>query len=171
MRRTILIALFLLAACAPQPTATPFRPPTFAAPTEPLPTLTPIPPVYAPPPTATFTPAPPGPCSNDLQFLEDLTIPDNSIVAAGETLDKRWLVENSGSCDWDLSYRLKWIGGDALGAEEEQPLYPARAGTQATLQIFFVAPQTPGLYESSWQAAAPDGVLFGDPIFIKVIVP
>ncbi len=170
MRRLILLSLFLLAACAPQPAPTPFRPPTSAAPTGPLPTLTPLPPVYAPPPTATFTPSPEGPCLNDLQFISDLTIPDGSLVFAGSTLDKRWLAQNSGSCHWDASYRLKWIGGDPLGAQESQPLYPARAGTQAVLQILFTAPQTPGEYESSWQAADAEGVLFGDPIYIKVIV-
>jgi hypothetical protein len=170
MRRSILLVIFFLAACAPQPTPTPFRPPTQIAPTAPLPTLTPVPAIYVPPPTATFTSTPAGPCMNNLQFVSDLTIQDGTVVTAGSAIDKQWLVENSGSCDWDSLYHLQWISGDPLGAEQEQPLYPARAGTQATLRILFTAPADAGEYESSWQAVSPNGILFGDPIYINVVV-
>ncbi len=85
-------------------------------------------------------------------------------------MDKQWLVQNSGSCNWDSTYRLKWIGGDPMGAATEQSLYPARAGTQATLRIIFSAPAGEGLYESAWQAVDPDGNVFGDLVFIKIVV-
>ena len=73
-------------------------------------------------------------------------------MAPGSTLDKQWLVQNSGDCNWDARYRLRLISGDALGAATEQALYPARAGTQATLRILFTAPQEAGDYVSEWQA-------------------
>jgi methionine-rich copper-binding protein CopC len=53
---------------------------------------------------------------------------------------------------------------------EEQPLYPARAGTQATLRIVFTAPTEPGTYQSTWQAVDPDGNLFGDTVFMEIVV-
>lgn len=109
-------------------------------------------------------------CSNSLTFVEDLTIPDNTITAFGLALDKKWLVQNSGTCNWNSDYRLKNIGGAALGAPGEIALYPARAGTQATIQIMFTAPFTEGVYESAWQAIDADGTAFGDPIYIRVIV-
>jgi hypothetical protein len=102
--------------------------------------------------------------------MDDLTIEDGTVVAPGSAIDKQWLVQNTGSCNWDATYRLKWIGGDPLSAAQEQTLYPARAGTQVTLRILFTAPGSAGTYESSWQAIAPDGSLFGDPIYIKVVV-
>lgn len=172
MRPAILIlpAVIFLAACAPQATPSPFRPPTQIAPTVLPPTLTPLPAIYAPPPTATFTSTPEGPCSNDLKFLEDLTIPDGTLVNAGASIDKQWLIQNSGTCDWDSTYHLQWIGGDPLGAEQEQPLYPARAETQATLRIIFTAPNFAGAFESSWQAVSPDGIFFGDPVYITITV-
>lgn len=166
----MLPAVLFLAACAPQVTPTPFRPPTQIAPTAPLPTLTPIPEIYVPPPTPTFTPTPVGPCVNDLQFISDLTVPDGTSVAAGSSIDKQWLVENTGACDWDATYYLIWVGGDQMGAGQKQALYPARAGTQATLRIVFTAPHSYGEVESSWQAVSPGGILFGDPIYVKVIV-
>ena len=57
-----------------------------------------------------------------------------------------------------------------MGAPNEQALYPARAGTQATLRIVLTAPQTTGTYESAWQAIAPDGTAFGEPVYVDLNV-
>lgn len=109
-------------------------------------------------------------CRNDLQFLEDLTIPDGTFVAPGSLLDKQWRVKNSGDCHWDERYRLRLVNGDALGIAPEQALYPARAGTEAILRLLFTAPLVAGTYYSEWQAYAPDRTPFGDPIFIEIVV-
>jgi hypothetical protein len=109
-------------------------------------------------------------CRTGLTFLEDITIPDGTIVAPGTHLDKRWLAENSGSCNWDQSYRIKIIAGPNLGASDQQALYPARSGTQAVIQIDFIAPSEPGSYRSAWQAFSPLGESFGDPFFIEIVV-
>jgi len=166
----LLLALTFVQACAPQPASTPFRPPTKPQPTQILPTTTSIPAIHTPLPTSTVTSTPTeGPCSNNLEFVSDVTIPDGTTVSVGSTVDKQWLVNNSGSCDWDSSYRLKWTGGDPLGAAQEQIIYPARAGTQATLRILFPAPAAEGTYESSWQAYGSNGIAFGDPIYMKIV--
>jgi hypothetical protein len=99
-----------------------------------------------------------------------LTVPDGTVVAPGERLDKRWQVENNGSCNWDVRYSLVLIAGPQLNAPPEQALNPARSGTQAMVQIIFVAPEEPGAYRSAWQAQDPQGILFGDPIYIDFIV-
>jgi hypothetical protein len=109
-------------------------------------------------------------CVDGLSFLSDVTLPDYSIVSTGSSLDKQWLVLNSGSCNWDGRYRLRLVGGDAMGVSTEWSIFPARAGTQATLQMDFTAPQEPGQYFSEWQAFDPQGFPFGDSFFIKIIV-
>lgn len=169
----VLLTLIFASACAPQTTPTPFRPPTQLAPTQLLATTTPVPALFTSvptTPTATITVTVPGPCTNNLSFLDDITIEDNTSVLPNETIDKQWLVENSGTCNWDSTYRLKWIGGDPMGAEQEQMIFPAHAGAQVTLRILFTAPATEGPYESAWQAVDPNGNVFGDLIFIKIIV-
>ncbi len=170
--RTLLLltGMFLAQACAPQATPTAFRPPTQPGPTQVLPTTTAVPQLFTPFPTPTITATIPGPCTNNLTFLSDLTIPDNTFIQPGFVIDKQWLVQNTGTCNWDSTYRLKWIGGDTLGAAEEQALYPARAGTQATLRIQFTAPPVENSYDSAWQAVDPNGNVFGDLIFIKIVV-
>ena len=167
----VLLTLIFTSACVPQSTPTAFRPPTKPAPTQILSTITPIPALYTAIPTSTITPTvTAGPCTNNLKFIQDVTIPDGTSISVGATIDKQWLVNNNGTCNWDSTYRLKWIGGVPLGAAQEQILYPARAGTQVTLHITFTAPTTEGKYESAWQAYGPDGIAFGDPIFMKVVI-
>jgi len=102
-------------------------------------------------------------CTDNLRFLEDLTVPDGSRVIAGHPIDKRWQVENAGSCNWAGDYGLRLLDGIAMGVPEEQALYPARAGTQLVIRILFTAPSKPGTYRSAWQAVNPVGEAFGDP--------
>lgn len=171
----ILCLIFLLTACRGGNEATGgedqvFRPPSSDLSASP-PALLPRPdPTSAPTAGAQALPSPTPPCNDNLRYLQDLTIPDGSLVSASTLLDKRWQVENAGTCNWDERYRIKLIAGPALGAPEEQALYPARSGTQATIQILFDAPLEEGTYRSAWQAYDPLGQPFGDPIFIEVAV-
>jgi hypothetical protein len=171
----------LLSACVQTNTAAPFIPPAAG----PAPTVTSTAtPVSAPVALPTFTLAPPTAspapsdtpiptsniCTDNLTFVQDITVTDGTIVQPGATIEKQWLVTNSGTCNWDASYRLKFVSGDTLGAPAEQALFPARAGAQATLKITFIAPQEMGTYQSAWQAFAPNGSAFGDPVYMTIVV-
>jgi Ig-like domain-containing protein len=177
LRRSLLavtLTLLIASACSPASTATPFRPPTLQAPLiEPTLIINPTKAIIVvqSTPLPTILPTVDAEeCFSNLTFVEDITIPDNSFVTIGSSIDKQWLVENSGTCHWNSDYRLKHIGGAVLDAPEEIALYPARAGTQATIQILFIAPFTDGVYESAWQAHDPNGIAFGDPIYVRIVV-
>ncbi len=118
--------------------------------------------------TAPNTPAPP--CTNDAVFLADLTVPDGAQYLPGQTFVKKWLVTNSGTCDWGPEYRLVLTSGDALGAPPALALYPARAGRDAVWEIPMRAPDAPGSYTSRWEARDPQGNLFGTFVFAKIEV-
>jgi hypothetical protein len=107
---------------------------------------------------------------DDLTYVADLSIPDGTVVAPGQNMDKRWQVENSGSCNWDERYQLRLVAGSELGAGAEHSLYPARSGNHATIHLILVAPSEPGAYRSAWQAHDPQGNPFGDPIYIDFAV-
>jgi hypothetical protein len=109
-------------------------------------------------------------CTDNLVFLEDLSLPDGTVVKPGAIMDKRWLVENSGTCDWDQYYRLKFMSGSELNAPLDQALFPARSGSKATIWMTFTAPSEPGSYQSAWQAYNPQGQPFGDLVYIRVTV-
>lgn len=170
----LLLTLALASACAPASTPTPFIPPTSQAPLiEPALIITPTPTTdqvrVVPLPTIIPT-LDQSNCVSNLSFVEDLTIPDNSFVPFGASIDKQWRVENNGTCNWTSEYRLRHTGGAVLGAPEEIALFPARSGTQATIQITFTAPFEEGIYESAWQAFDPNGLPFGDLIYMRILV-
>lgn len=128
----------------------------------------------SPPPTPTV-PATAGPvqssgCTNSLSFVSDVTIPDGTVVTAGSSMDKRWEVKNSGTCNWEDGYTLRLISGPAMGVEKEQALIPSRSGSQMVLRIVFTAPDETGTHRSAWQAFDSEGNPFGDVFFIEVQV-
>lgn len=170
----ILLICVYLWSCSPIPTPTPFNPPPSQAPlVEPaliiIPTPTSVQVQIIPLPTIIPT-IDQSNCVDNLTFIEDLTIPDNSFIAFGASMDKQWRVENSGTCNWTSDYRLRHTGGAALGAPEEIALFPARSGTEIVIQITFTAPFEGGVYESAWQAFDPHGLAFGDPIYMRILV-
>jgi next-to-BRCA1 protein 1 len=178
---------FLIHACLPSPqgsppTRAPFRAPTSAS--SPPPPL--IAPAFTLPPRAPSTlppgagnlagdgegslPSPTAPCTSSLRFVQDANFPDDTLVRTGEHITKTWLVENNGSCNWDAGYRLRFTAGIPMGADTEQALYPARAGSQADIQIAFAAPDSPGSYRSEWRVYDPTGAVFGDTLYIQINV-
>lgn len=170
----LLLGISLASACSPAPTPTPFVPPTaqpllieptfIINPTQNVVVIqsTPLPTILPTLSAAT--------CVSNLTFIDDLTIPDNSEIAHGAAINKQWLVQNSGTCNWNADYRLRHTGGADLGAPEAIALYPAKSGAQAVVQIAFTAPFLDGEYESAWQAFDPFGLAFGDPIYIRIKV-
>jgi hypothetical protein len=113
-------------------------------------------------------PTPTPDCTDILSFLEDQSIPDGTVVRPGEALDKRWLAANSGTCNWDHRYRVKLLSGPAMGLSSSRRT--RLQWHQFTIRMQLSAPQEAGVYRSAWQAAGPQGQLFGDPFFIEVIV-
>ena len=163
----LLAILMLLTACSsrqsePTPTQGVYRPPTQAVTATPLPVASPELEVERP----TTEPA----CTNALWFFQDLTLPDGTQVSPGERLDKRWLVQNAGTCNWDARYQIRLEAGPSMGVPAVQALFPARGGLELTIRMNFVAPDEPGIYRSAWQAYDPDGGPFGDPFFIEIEV-
>lgn len=167
----ILILLsFFLVACQGQGTPTLYIPPTgdtiSASSIHNDPTEASSTPIQTQP----IRPTPSPVCSPGLVFLEDITIPDGTIVNPGDVLDKRWLVENNGSCNWNEGFGLRLIAGPEMGAPFEHALFPSRSGSQTEIRIVFTAPDEPGSYRSAWQASDAQGNPFGDSIFIEIVV-
>lgn len=162
-----LIVILVLSACSAAadqatPTLEVYRPPTQALTATPLPAATAEADIVRP------TPEPA--CTNALWFFQDLSIPDSTLVSPGERLDKRWLVQNAGTCNWDESYQIRLEAGPTMGVPAIQALFPARSGLELPIRMVFIAPDEPGTYRSAWLAYDPDGQPFGDPFFIEIVV-
>ena len=140
--------------------------------TLPFPTISPSETLF-PVPTSdlTATPLPPQTCSDSLRYIQDINYPDGTNVTAGQPIAKQWMVENNGTCDWNDQYRLKLLDGyTSLNAPGDISLGTVTIGSQITITINFTAPSLPGPYRTAWQAYNPDGIAFGDAIYMEINV-
>ena len=112
----------------------------------------------------TTTPSPaenPAPCEQ-AEFVSDVTVPDGSEFAPGQTFIKTWRLKNTGSCTWTTSYRVVFDSGNALGAPPSFNL-PVNVPPDGLVDISvnMKAPEQPREYESYWKLQNPQGVVFG----------
>ena len=168
---TVLLAFLLSSACTPTPPPTPFIPPKAATPTQPLVLgATPIIPTSTPLPEPVASPTATPPCVDGLAFVEDVSIPDGTTVSPGSSVDKRWLVQNNGSCNWDARYRLKFVGGLEMGAATSRRSTPPVPEPRRPSASASSRQTEPGTYTTAWQAIDPNGEPFGDAIFMEIQV-
>ena len=145
-----------------------------------VPTESPTPPDAA---TATATPAtaPASPTSSGagtapipsclgMAFVSDVTIPDNTSMAPGNRFTKTWRVRNNGTCPWQAGFRLNFTGGEAMGGSAVTLDEGVDAGDETELSVSLTAPGTPGTYRGNWRLSNASGSLFGDEIFVVIVV-
>lgn len=119
----------------------------------------------APTNTPAFTPTnTPVPC-NLASFVTDVTYPDNTHVAPGQTFVKTWRVRNIGSCSWNSSYLLIFDHGDGIGVSsgytQQLTSGVVNPGQMVDLTVNLTAPSSAGTYTGYWRFRDPGGVLFG----------
>jgi polar amino acid transport system substrate-binding protein len=128
-------------------------------------------PAPLPTPAPTQPPATPAACLDGMKFVQDLTLPDSnmtqpSAVQPGAPIQKGWRILNTGTCIWDSTYVLAYVGGAPANA----PIGGAPVAIQGqvssgqTFDIFadLVAPLQPGRYQSFWNLRNQQGAYFGD---------
>jgi hypothetical protein len=92
----------------------------------------------------------------------DITIPDDSVIPAGQSFVKTWKLVNGGTCTWTTAYSATFFYGDRMGAPESVPLKGDVSPSQTVeISVEMVAPQSPGTYQGNWKLANPAGELFG----------
>jgi hypothetical protein len=116
----------------------------------------------AAPGQATLTPGAAASGCDQADFIEDVTIPDDTRFAPGETFVKTWRLENTGGCAWDSSYAIVFVDGDRLGAPAELALTEVvPPGAQVDLSVELQAPQSSGTYQADFQLRNSQGARFG----------
>ena len=105
------------------------------------PTPLPIPTVPAILPTVT-----PIACYDNMTFVADASIPDNTVLNPSQGFVKIWRVQNSGTCVWDNSYRFIFIQGDPMNGSAVSINGIVRPGEIYDIAINQTAPAAPGQY-------------------------
>jgi hypothetical protein len=146
---------------SPAPTAT-LAPLAITATPEPSVTPTEVGTITATlPPSATATPTQ-GDCTNLIDFIDDVTVLDDTAFLPGQTFTKTWRLRNVGTCTWTTAYSLVFVDGDALNATSPV-LLPVSIPpqTDVDLSVTMTAPGVPGTYTSNWMLRSPSGTNFG----------
>ncbi len=101
-------------------------------------------------------------CSNSIEFVEDLNIPDNTLFAPETSFEKGWRLRNNGTCPWTTSYSLVFATEDQMSAPDSIPLTSVIVpGQTVDLTVPFIAPTEFGTYRSNWVLSNADGEQFG----------
>jgi hypothetical protein len=129
--------------------------PTFTPTASPTVTMTPT-------PTSTPTPtAPPIPC-DWVEFVKDVSIPDETNLSPDEKAIKTWRLKNIGTCTWTTGYDLVFISGDRFYAAKVVPLGKnVKPGATVDVAIEIRAPTLIGKYTDYWGLRNASGLIFG----------
>jgi hypothetical protein len=91
-----------------------------------------------------------------LAWVSDVTIPDDTVMAAGAKFVKTWRVKNNGTCAF--SGTLNFVGkGNQMGGQSPTALPKIEAGQQADVSIDLTTPAQAGDYYSTWQPRTNEG--------------
>ena len=124
-------------------------------------------------------------CSDRAEFVEDITIPDNTSIPAGTTFTKTWRIKNVGTCTWTHDYSLYLVGripgGDFYNKKNLQEA--VRPNETVNLAIELTAPSIQGMARWEWMLQNDFEDLFGvgkrsytqmpgDPFWVQInVVP
>ncbi len=108
-------------------------------------------------------------CDNSA-YIDDVTIPDGTVLAPGEIFVKTWELKNTGFCTWKDSYTLKFFQGDSMSGLETEIGKTIASGNQVKVSIELTAPTSEGTYTGYWILANKYGYPFGTPIFVQIVV-
>jgi len=113
----------------------------------------------------------PVPSKNVAHYVEDVTIPDGTILEAGAPFTKVWKMKNAGSEAWPAGCKLVHLGGDALGASASVNVeFGIAAGTEVNIAVQMTAPAQVGRFSSYWRLEDAEGNRFGQRIWVDIYV-
>jgi len=92
------------------------------------------------------------------QFIKDVTVPDGTMYAPGESFVKTWRLRNSGTCTWS-GYSLVFDTGDAMSGTSPNAIGTLAPGQEVDLSVTLKAPTTNGSYRGYWRIRSGSGVL------------
>ena len=108
-------------------------------------------------------------CQPSLAYVNDLTIPDGTSIAAGDLFTKTWSVLNDGTCPWGPGLRLQFVDGTPLGLTDSVALPAAEPGDTVAISVPMRAPSSLGSHRSNWRLSANDS-FYGTTLFALVEV-
>jgi len=107
---------------------------------------------------------------NDAIYVSDVTIPDGTVLAPGESFTKTWAFQNTGTCDWDEDFLIIFVSGTDMDGETTEIDQDVLSGSVGDISVSLVAPDTEGTYIGYWRMTDGDGNAFGQSVYVMIVV-
>ena len=109
-------------------------------------------------------------CVNGMVFVSDVTIKDGQTLYADESFTKVWRVKNTGSCTWTPDYSFVFTSGSRMSGRDIRISKTVAPGQTVDLSVDMIAPGGNGTYKGYWQMRSPQGIGFGQTVWVKIRV-
>ena len=106
-------------------------------------------------------------CDNSV-YLSDVTIPDGTVIPAGQSFTKTWKVSNTGSCAWTATYQLIFISGDSLGGKATAIGKVVNPGESADVSVVLTSTSATGTITGTWKLSNDKGQPFGTQLTVVI---
>jgi hypothetical protein len=110
------------------------------------------------------------PICNDSLFVQDVTIPDGTILKPGQDFKKTWRIKNSGFCAWTADYAIGFAYGEQMHGSATKIQKAVGPGGTVDITLNLRAPQNRCWYGSWWRLKTDRGDYFGDFVFVSIQV-
>jgi hypothetical protein len=120
--------------------------------------------------TPTITMTPTETMCDDMIFVSDVTVPDNSAMSPGQEFVKTWKVKNIGACSWKTNYVIVYGWGDQMEGQTTAITAEVLPNAEGEVSITLKAPTPLGTYKGYWRLANNNGFTFGTPLSVVIVV-
>ena len=108
-------------------------------------------------------------------FVKDVTIPDGTNMAPGQSFTKTWEIKNNGTCTWNENYTIVFYGGEQMASATTFKFTKddVEPGENIQISIDMKAPTKAGEFISYWILRNDLGQNFfvnGSSIYVEIIV-
>ncbi len=106
-------------------------------------------------------------CDNAV-YVSDVTIPDGTVIPAGQNFTKTWKVTNTGTCAWTATYKLTFISGDSLGGKATPINQVVNPGQSVDVSVVLTSTSATGTITGRWKLTNDKGQPFGDELTVVI---
>jgi hypothetical protein len=109
------------------------------------------------------------------RFVEDVSVPDRTVMTPNEPFTKSWRFRNESSESWPPHVELTFVGPtdlDRMGSPAVVPIESCAcaSGEEIVVSVALVAPASKGRYTGYWRLQESGGAKFGMRVWVSIDV-
>ena len=103
-------------------------------------------------------------------YVQDVTIPDGTVMAPSQAFIKKWELKNTGTCTWTPTYKMAFGYGNPMGGQATQIGKTVPPGGTIVIEVAMIAPNVGGEAIGNWRMQNDKGEFFGQTVTVVIKV-